>query len=305
MAGKSETIQLSVNGRKYAVEAPTDTPLLWVLRERLGLTGTKYGCGIAQCGACTVLANGDAIRSCVTPVSSVIGKEITTIEGLSADRSHPLQQAWIDDRRAAVRVLPVRADHGGRGPAGPEEGAERCRHRCGHVRCAVPLRDLPAHTPRHPPCRRKIGKGRCNMSEKTTRKVYKTEPVAGGCLVLGFHVPVRRASDAAAASASLCSQCLHPHRQGRDGHPRGQQVGDGTGGLHGPAHADLRRARGGLEQGPGGIGVLHGEGLPPHELGSAGDGRKLQCGIRVGAAAQGRGGGAGDADFGRSGHVPG
>ncbi|HEX9157737.1 MAG TPA: (2Fe-2S)-binding protein [Syntrophales bacterium] len=96
MAGKSETITLSVNGRKYAVEAPADTPLLWVLRERLGLTGTKYGCGIAQCGACTVLANGAAIRSCVTAVSSVIGKEITTIEGLSADRSHPLQQAWID-----------------------------------------------------------------------------------------------------------------------------------------------------------------------------------------------------------------
>src|SRR5512137_1212845 len=96
MSGKSETIQLTVNGTKYAVEAPTDTPLLWVLRERLGLTGTKYGCGIAQCGACTVLANGIAIRSCVTAVSSVIGKEITTIEGLSADRSHPLQKAWID-----------------------------------------------------------------------------------------------------------------------------------------------------------------------------------------------------------------
>jgi len=95
MSGNSETIQLSVNGRKYTVEAPTDTPLLWVLRERLGLTGTKYGCGIAQCGACTVLVNGAAIRSCVTPVSSVIGKEITTIEGLAADRSHPLQRAWI------------------------------------------------------------------------------------------------------------------------------------------------------------------------------------------------------------------
>jgi aerobic-type carbon monoxide dehydrogenase small subunit (CoxS/CutS family) len=95
MAVKSETIQLSVNGRKYTVEAPTDTPLLWVLRERLGLTGTKYGCGIAQCGACTVLADGAAIRSCVTPVSSAVGKEIVTIEGLAADRSHPLQRAWI------------------------------------------------------------------------------------------------------------------------------------------------------------------------------------------------------------------
>jgi aerobic-type carbon monoxide dehydrogenase small subunit (CoxS/CutS family) len=97
MEGNSETISLSVNRKKYSVDVAADTPLLWVLRERLGLTGTKYGCGIAQCGACTVLVNGAAIRSCVTPVSSVVGKEITTIEGLSADRSHPLQKAWIDE----------------------------------------------------------------------------------------------------------------------------------------------------------------------------------------------------------------
>jgi aerobic-type carbon monoxide dehydrogenase small subunit (CoxS/CutS family) len=97
MAAKSETIKLAVNGREYTVDVAAETPLLWVLRERLGLTGTKYGCGIAQCGACTVLADRAAIRSCVTPVSSVVGKEITTIEGLSADRSHPLQNAWIDE----------------------------------------------------------------------------------------------------------------------------------------------------------------------------------------------------------------
>jgi isoquinoline 1-oxidoreductase subunit alpha len=97
MEGNSETISLSVNRKKYSVDVAADTPLLWVLREHLGLTGTKYGCGIAQCGACTVLVNGAAIRSCVTPVSSVVGKEITTIEGLSADRSHPLQKAWIDE----------------------------------------------------------------------------------------------------------------------------------------------------------------------------------------------------------------
>jgi aerobic-type carbon monoxide dehydrogenase small subunit (CoxS/CutS family) len=97
MAGKSETIKLSVNGREYAAAVAGDTPLLWVLRECLGLTGTKYGCGIAQCGACTVLVNGAAIRSCVTPVSSVIGKDVITIEGLSTDRSHPLQRAWIEE----------------------------------------------------------------------------------------------------------------------------------------------------------------------------------------------------------------
>ena len=90
-------ISLQVNGKRYEVEAPHNTPLLWVIRENLGLTGTKYGCGISQCGACTVHVNGEAIRSCVTPVSSVVGKEITTIEGLSADNTHPVQQAWIAD----------------------------------------------------------------------------------------------------------------------------------------------------------------------------------------------------------------
>jgi isoquinoline 1-oxidoreductase alpha subunit len=84
-----------VNGKTYAVDVPGDTPLLWVIRENLGLTGTKFGCGISLCGACTVHMNGQAIRSCITPVSAVAGKEITTIEGLSIDGSHPVQQAWI------------------------------------------------------------------------------------------------------------------------------------------------------------------------------------------------------------------
>jgi isoquinoline 1-oxidoreductase alpha subunit len=88
-------ISLQVNGRRWEVEVSPDTPLLWVIRENLGLTGTKYGCGISQCGACTVHVNGETVRSCVTAVSSVVGKEIVTIEGLSPDRSHPVQQAWI------------------------------------------------------------------------------------------------------------------------------------------------------------------------------------------------------------------
>jgi len=88
-------ISFKVNGRSYDLDVPADTPLLWVLRENLGLTGTKYGCGKALCGACTVHVNGQAVRSCVAPVSSVVGKEIVTIEGLSADGSHPVQQAWM------------------------------------------------------------------------------------------------------------------------------------------------------------------------------------------------------------------
>jgi aerobic-type carbon monoxide dehydrogenase small subunit (CoxS/CutS family) len=94
---KTMAVQLNVNGRKYAFDAEPDMPLLWAIREKIGLTGTKYGCGIAQCGACTVLVDGKATRSCVTPVSSVAGKEIITIEGLSPDGSHPLQRAWVED----------------------------------------------------------------------------------------------------------------------------------------------------------------------------------------------------------------
>lgn len=87
-------ISFSVNRQRVNLDVDPSTPLLWVLRENLGLTGTKYGCGMAQCGACTVHLNGEAIRSCVAPVSRAEGKEVTTIEGLSPDLSHPLQRAW-------------------------------------------------------------------------------------------------------------------------------------------------------------------------------------------------------------------
>ncbi|MEW6734182.1 MAG: (2Fe-2S)-binding protein [Acidobacteriota bacterium] len=89
-------INLKVNGKQFNIDVDPSTPLLWVLRDTLGLTGTKYGCGMAQCGACTVHLNGEAIRSCVKRVSDVAGQEIVTIEGLSPDLSHPLQQAWIE-----------------------------------------------------------------------------------------------------------------------------------------------------------------------------------------------------------------
>jgi isoquinoline 1-oxidoreductase alpha subunit len=88
---------LKINSEDHTVDVPPDMPLLWVLRDVVGLTGTKFGCGMALCGACTVHVNGEAARSCVTPISSVVGKEIITIEGLSADSSHPLQRAWIEE----------------------------------------------------------------------------------------------------------------------------------------------------------------------------------------------------------------
>ncbi|HLH98898.1 MAG TPA: (2Fe-2S)-binding protein [Xanthobacteraceae bacterium] len=90
------SISLMVNGIAYTADVEPETPLLWVLRDSLKLTGTKFGCGIAQCGACTVLIDGRAVRSCSFPVSSVGHAEITTIEGLSADGSHPVQMAWIE-----------------------------------------------------------------------------------------------------------------------------------------------------------------------------------------------------------------
>lgn len=88
-------ISLIVNGKEHSVEASPDMPLLWVLRDVLGLPGTKYGCGMALCGACTVHLDGEAVRSCVLPVSAAVGKKVVTIEGLSAKGPHPVQKAWI------------------------------------------------------------------------------------------------------------------------------------------------------------------------------------------------------------------
>jgi len=89
-------IELTVNGARHSVEVTPETPLLWVIRDWLGLTGTKFSCGIAQCGACTVHIDGRPVRSCSVPVSTAVGRAVTTIEGLSTDGTHPVQLAWID-----------------------------------------------------------------------------------------------------------------------------------------------------------------------------------------------------------------
>jgi isoquinoline 1-oxidoreductase alpha subunit len=88
-------LNLTINGKTFSADVDADTPLLWVLRENAGLTGTKFGCGVGLCGACTVLLNGAPVRSCVLTAAAATGKSIVTIEGLSKDRSHPIQQAWI------------------------------------------------------------------------------------------------------------------------------------------------------------------------------------------------------------------
>ncbi len=90
-------IQLNINGRAHQIDVEPDTPLLWAIREQAGLTGTKYGCGVAQCGSCTVHLNGEAVRSCALPVSAAVGKRITTIEGLASGKTlHKVQKAWVD-----------------------------------------------------------------------------------------------------------------------------------------------------------------------------------------------------------------
>jgi isoquinoline 1-oxidoreductase subunit alpha len=91
-------VRFTLNGKPVSAQSEDSTPLLWVIRDELKLTGTKYGCGIAQCGACTVHVNGKAVRSCVTPVSTARNAKVTTIEGLSPDASHPLQKAWIAEQ---------------------------------------------------------------------------------------------------------------------------------------------------------------------------------------------------------------
>lgn len=88
--------KLTINGTDHEVDVEPETPLLWVLRDTVGLTGTKFGCGIAQCGACTVHLDGQPVRSCSTSAASAVGRQITTIEGLSPDSSHPLQRAWVE-----------------------------------------------------------------------------------------------------------------------------------------------------------------------------------------------------------------
>jgi aerobic-type carbon monoxide dehydrogenase small subunit (CoxS/CutS family) len=91
-------ISLNVNGKRYDVDVSPDMPLLWVIRDAVGLTGTKFGCGLSQCGACTVHLDGEPVRSCVTPVSSVGARKVTTIEGLSPDSTHALQTAWVAEQ---------------------------------------------------------------------------------------------------------------------------------------------------------------------------------------------------------------
>ncbi len=122
-------VKFTLNGKPQTVDAVPAMPLLWVLRDTLGLTGTKFGCGMSLCGACTVHINGQPVRSCVTPIATIAGKTVVTIEGLSDGRKPPHPAGLDRRRRPAVRLLPVRPDHD-RSRAARQDGAtERRRHR--------------------------------------------------------------------------------------------------------------------------------------------------------------------------------
>ena len=142
-------VKLHVNGQEQGFDGDPSMPLLWYLRDELGLTGTKFGCGMALCGACTVHVDGQAARACITAIGDVDGRTVTTIEGLDPDGNHPVQKAWRELERAAMRLLPGRTDHAGGGTAGDQQEPVRGRDSQRHERQHLPLRLLSAHHRRH------------------------------------------------------------------------------------------------------------------------------------------------------------
>ena len=124
------TFKININGSSRSVDVDGDTPLLWVLRDVLEMTGTKFGCGIAQCGACTVQIDGVATRSCITTIDSIGKSVVTTIEAIGrTSAGEKIQRAWLEREVVAMRLLSVRSDHVGVRPAGRQPASHRCRHR--------------------------------------------------------------------------------------------------------------------------------------------------------------------------------
>ncbi len=140
-------LALHINGEFRQVDAPDDMPLLWVLRDVLGMTGTKFGCGIAQCGACTVHVDGKAVRSCLLPSASIGNRADHDDRGCRRDASRRQGPEGVARSRSrAMRLLPVRPDHVRRGVARGDAASRRCRHRCRDGRQHLPLRHLCAHS---------------------------------------------------------------------------------------------------------------------------------------------------------------
>jgi hypothetical protein len=185
-----------VNGEQVDFRGPQDTPLLWVLRDYLGLTGTKYGCGMALCGACTVHVGGEPTRACATPVSALEGKRVVTIEAVAATSqarvARAVQAAWIDKDVVQCGYCQVGTGHGRHRAAHEGQGAHRCADRRGHERHRLPLRHVPAH-PRSREERRDVAeKGLKPMKNSARRQFLKSSAALGGSLVLPLWLPSGR-----------------------------------------------------------------------------------------------------------------
>ena len=287
-------MQLHINGRSVEVDADPAMPLLWVLRDMLHLTGTKYGCGVAACGACTVRLDGEAVRSCVTPVSAAVGKRVADHRGPRV-RVQPASLAGGLDRRAGapVRLLPERHADGGSRAAGAQAQAHRRRHRRGHHQ-HLPLRHLPACARRH-----QAGCG----GQGLKRRTLLLATAGTGALVVGWLALPQR--------SRLGSPGLHAAARGRGGAQwldqdlrRWQRrAGDaaqrnGAGRVHGPADAGRRgtgRAAGRDACRAAGTDAIYGNvamlvaGLPFHPLD---DGARRRVRTREGGALGGGKGGA-------------
>ena len=289
---------IKVNGNAHSVDVDGDTPLLWVLRDVLGMTGTKFGCGMALCGACTVHIDGVATRSCITSIDSIGNSKVTTIEAIGATPAGAkIQKAWLDHEVAAMRLLPVRADHVGLGAACKQSASDRCRYRRRDERQYLPLRDLCAH-PRGDQARRADErKGRLTMildriasraddTNLSRRSFLATSAAVGGGLVLSLSLPLGR-SEAATADEFAPNAFI---RIGGDGQivltmPY-VEMGQGT--YTSIPDADRGRARCEPEAGASGACAAEREALRQPAAWRAGD-RQFECNARrVEAAARGR-----------------
>ena len=188
---------LNVNGKSETVDVEPETPLLWVLRDNIGLTGTKYGCGIARCGVCTVHVDGQPMKACQLPASAAVGKRITTIEGLSPDSSHPVQRAWVEIGVPQCGYCQSGQIMSAAALAGQAQESEPRRDRGRDGRQSLPLRNLSAHRPGDPP-RLRTGAGirEADMTKQilSRRSFLQASVAAGGGLMLGFHMPTALAA---------------------------------------------------------------------------------------------------------------
>ena len=240
---------LNINGTPREVDVPDDMPLLWVIRDVLQMTGTKFGCGIGACGACTVHLDGQAIRSCVTPVMAAGGGKITTIEAVGdTPAGRKVQDAWLAPRRGAVRLLPVGPDHVGGGAPRRQPASHRRRHRQRHGGQHLPLRHLLPHPRRHQagrPARDRHREGGREMTWSRREFLVAGAAAGGGLLHL---LPARRPRHWP-RGGDIRAQRMDTRRPRRRRHARHVPGGDGPGHLHLDAHAPRRGTR--RRAGPG------------------------------------------------------